>query len=85
MGNIKSFSDFISMYVDGFKNLTWGRVLWIIIIVKLFIMFAILKPVFFPNVLNQRFETEEEKTEYILDKLTDKSNIHSKKNANESD
>jgi hypothetical protein len=70
MERIKSFSDFVAMYVNGFKNLTWGKALWIIILIKLFIMFAILKPFFFPNILNERFDTEEEKSEYILNELT---------------
>jgi hypothetical protein len=85
MEKIKSFSDFLSMYVEGFKNLTWGKALWIIIIIKLFIMFAILKPFFFPNVLNQRFKTEEEKREYILDKLTENHSINTNTKTNGSD
>ena len=34
-------------YSNGFKHMTWGRTLWIIILVKLFIMFAILRIFFF--------------------------------------
>jgi hypothetical protein len=71
------------MYVEGFKHLTWGRALWIIILVKLFIMFAILKPFFFPNLLNQKFATEEEKSEYVLDKLTGNHNTYVKTIQNE--
>ena len=70
MEKIKNCSDFFVMYIDGFKNLTWGKPLWIIILVKLFIMFAVLKVFFFPNVLNSRFDTEEEKSEYVLKELT---------------
>jgi hypothetical protein len=70
MGKIKNISDFLAMYIDGFKNLTWGKSLWIIILVKLFIMFAILKVFFFPNLLNSRCETDEEKSEYVLKELT---------------
>ncbi len=37
-------------YVDGFKGLSKdSRTLWLIIFLKLFIMFAILKVFFFPN------------------------------------
>jgi len=73
MKRIRNFSDFIAMYIDGFKNLTWGKPLWIIILVKLFIMFAILKVFFFPNLLNSRFHTDEEKSEYVSKELTKKS------------
>jgi len=70
MERIKNVSDFFAMYVDGFKNLTWGKPLWIIILIKLFIMFAILKVFFFPNILNSRFHTDEEKSEYVTRELT---------------
>ena len=39
-------------YVDGFRGMTLGRTLWFIILVKLFIMFFILRLFFFPNYLN---------------------------------
>jgi Na+/H+ antiporter NhaD/arsenite permease-like protein len=78
MGNIRSVSDFFGMYVDGFKHLTWGKTLWVIVLVKLFIMFAILRVFFFPNVLN-RFDTEEEKSEFVAKKLTETHIINNEK------
>ena len=39
-------------YVDGFRGMKLGRILWFIILVKLFIMFFILRLFFFPNYLN---------------------------------
>lgn len=85
MEKIRSFGDFIRMYVEGFRNMTWGRSLWLIILIKLFILFAILKVFFFPNYLNSRFDTEEEKTEYIIQELTKNSTINPKHNSDESD
>ena len=41
------------LYYDGFRNMRLGRTLWTIIIVKLFIMFAILKVLFFPNFIKE--------------------------------
>jgi phosphotransferase system glucose/maltose/N-acetylglucosamine-specific IIC component len=79
MERIGSFSDFVMMYVNGFKNLTWGKTLWIIILVKLFIMFAILRVFFFPNFLN-RFNTEDEKIEYVTKELTKTPIINNVKN-----
>jgi hypothetical protein len=70
MKKIDNCKDFFAMYIDGFKNLTWGKQLWIIILVKLFIMFAILKVFFFPNYLNSRFDTKKEKSEYVIKELT---------------
>ena len=85
MGNIRSFSDFIAMYVDGFKNLTWGKPLWILIIVKLFILFAIIKVFFFPNILNSRFATEEEKSDFVSKELIERRHTNEKNLINESD
>lgn len=51
-------------YADGFRSMTWGRKLWVIIGVKLFIMFAILKWLFFPDFL-KGLGGEDAKSEYI--------------------
>ena len=40
-------------YVEGFRSMTWGRTLWILILIKLFVMFVILKIFFFPRYLNR--------------------------------
>lgn len=47
-------------YVDGFRNMTLGKTLWTIILIKLFIMFFVLKHIFFPNILNANFNTDED-------------------------
>ena len=57
-------------YYEGFRNMTWGRKLWGIVLLKLFIMFAILKIFFFPNVLKRDFTTDEERSEHVLEQLT---------------
>ncbi len=40
-------------YYDGFRSMTLGRTLWLIIAVKLFVIFVVLKLVFFPDFLRQ--------------------------------
>ena len=40
-------------YYDGFRQMTLGRTLWLVIAVKLFIIFFVLKLFFFPNFLKQ--------------------------------
>jgi hypothetical protein len=84
MGNIRSLSDFFAMYVDGFKRLTWGKPLWALIFIKLFILFAILKVFFFPNLLNSRFDTDEEKSNFVFKELLEKQNTNKKTISNES-
>ena len=48
------------LYADGFRNMTLGRTLWAIILIKLFIMFAILKVFFFPNFIKEHADKGEE-------------------------
>jgi hypothetical protein len=57
-------------YYNGFKSMTWGRRLWGIILLKLFIMFAILKIFFFPDILKRDFSSDEERSNYVLEQLT---------------
>lgn len=57
-------------YVDGFRNMTVGRYLWAIIIVKLAIFFLVFRLIFFPNVLNTNYDTDEERAEAVREKLT---------------
>lgn len=59
----------VSFYLEGFKSMTYGKTLWLIILVKLFIMFAIFRVFFFKDDLNQRADTDQQKSEYVLDQL----------------
>ena len=58
-------------YIGGFKNMSsWGRQVWLIILIKLFIMFFILKIFFFPNFLKTNFSTDEERSRHVLEEIT---------------
>ena len=57
-------------YRDGIKSMTLGRTLWKIIIVKLIIMFAVLKLFFFPDFLQTRFPTDEQRADYVIEQIT---------------
>lgn len=60
----------ITFYIDGFKNMSkHSRTLWIILLIKLFIMFFVLKIFFFPNFLNSKFSTDTEKGDYVIEQL----------------
>jgi len=67
---VKFFRSVFYLYYDGFVNMRVGKTLWILIIVKLFIMFAIIKWLFFPNVLQENFSTDAQRSQYILQQLT---------------
>lgn len=58
-------------YRDGFRCMTWGRTLWLIILLKLFIMFVILKLFFFPDFLRESSGTLGEE-EYVSRELIER-------------
>ena len=52
-----------NFYADGFKNMTWGKPLWFLIILKAVILFAILRVFFFKPVMAGK--TDAQKSEYV--------------------
>ena len=48
----------IRFYIDGFREMTLGRTLWAIILIKLFVLFAVLKLFFFPDLLAGKSDDE---------------------------
>ena len=59
------------LYYEGFKSMTIGRTLWAVILIKLFIMFAILKVFFFPDFLKEHAQGDE--ADYVATELTDRA------------
>lgn len=57
-------------YYEGFRSMTVGKTLWAIILIKLFIMFAILKVFFFPDILKKNFKTDADRSKYVIEQLT---------------
>jgi hypothetical protein len=58
-------------YIDGFKNLSlWGRNVWIIILIKLFIIFVIIRMFFMPDILKKNYKTDEQRSQHVLENLT---------------
>ncbi len=55
-------------YLEGFRSMTLGRTLWLIILLKLFIMFFILRLFFFPRFLNTP-AVGEDKEDYVSREL----------------
>ncbi len=63
----------VVFYVDGFRGMTVGRTLWIVIIIKLVVMFGILRLFFFPDLLNSKFETDAQRGDYVIEELISKT------------
>lgn len=59
-------------YIDGFRSMTLGRTLWLIIVIKLFIMFFILRLFFFPNYLNNA-AVGADKDDYVSNELINRA------------
>ncbi len=60
-------------YIDGFKNLSSvGQKLWLIIVIKLVVIFVVLKVFFFPTVSSKIKGEENQKALYLkhLTKIT---------------
>ncbi|HHD84007.1 MAG TPA: DUF4492 domain-containing protein [Campylobacteraceae bacterium] len=58
-----------AFYRDGFAGMRLGKKLWAIVIVKLFLFFVVIKLIFFPNILKERFADDKQRTEYIINNL----------------
>ncbi len=65
---MKALRKAIRFYVEGFRAMTVGRTLWSIILVKLFVIFAVLKLFFFPDTLTGR--SHEERGRQVMRELT---------------
>jgi hypothetical protein len=57
-------------YRDGFRTMPdWGRKVWLVLIIKLFLMFAVLKLFFFPDLLKKNFSNDRERGEHVFKEL----------------
>ncbi len=59
-------------YKEGFQEMRLGKTLWCIILLKLFIMFFILKLFFFPHFLGQ-FDNDAAKEEHVSGELIERA------------
>lgn len=62
----------LKFYYDGFRQMTLGRTLWLVIAVKLFIIFAVLKVFFFPNFLREHAGKGQE-AEFVATELSNRA------------
>jgi len=59
-------------YSDGFKRMRVGKKLWLIIGIKLFLFFVLLKLFFFPHILNTKFSNDQQKADFVMENLIEK-------------
>ena len=65
------------LYREGFRNMTWGKPLMWLIVLKLVILFAVLRVFFFRPAMAGM--TEEQKIEAVSDRLTATEEIQTSK------
>jgi len=64
------FKNIIYFYIDGFKNMKTGKLLWKIIAFKFIVFILIMKIFFFLNFLNTNFTTDDQRSDHVLNNLT---------------
>ncbi len=61
----------VQFYIDGFRRMSIGRSLWLLIIIKLAVIFLVLKLFFFPDVLGS-LSSDDERAEAVRQTLTER-------------
>ena len=59
-------------YYDGFRQMTVGRKLWLLIIIKLAFIFLIMKLFFFPDLLERDYPDDPSRAAAVREALLDK-------------
>jgi hypothetical protein len=64
------FAWLFRFYGEGFRNMSsWGKKVWLIIIIKVLIIYAILKVFFFPDFLGRKYNNDFQRSEYVRNQI----------------
>lgn len=71
-GRVRRFMSRVAdLYVDGFRSMkSTGRTLWLLIILKAILLFAVMKLLFFPDLLKRDYSTDAERAQAVRTSLT---------------
>ena len=67
------FQRIYHFYADVFRGMTVGRTLWIVIIIKLVVMFAVIRLFFMPDILGG-FDNDTQRAEAVREHLNQINN-----------
>ena len=67
------FPKLLQLWKEGLRSMTWGKPLWILNIIKLLILFGVLRLFFFPNFLKEQSKTKEGRQEYVRNELVNRA------------
>lgn len=56
-------------YAEGFRGMTIGRTLWLVIIIKLVVMFAVIRLLFMPDILGA-YDNDTQRAEAVREHLS---------------
>lgn len=66
---MKLFINIFYLYYDGFKNMTLGKKLWLVIVLKLLVIFLGLKLFMYQDNFKTTFKSEQEKENFVSKNL----------------
>jgi uncharacterized membrane protein len=65
-----AFRNLFLFYYEGFRNMSgWGKKVWLVILIKLFIIFVVLRLFFFPDLLKTGFRSDAERSTYVRNQI----------------
>jgi len=70
MSPITAITRISAFYLDGFRQMRLGKTLWILILIKLLVLFGVIKLIFFPDVLETHYNSDAERSMHLLEHLT---------------
>ena len=59
-----------NFYINGLRSMTLGKTLWKIILIKLAVIFLVIKLFFFPDVMKTHFSSDQQRSQHVLNVLT---------------
>lgn len=69
--NRNIFARIWRFYFDGFRQMTLGRYLWALILIKVAILFLVFKLFFFPDRLERDYDSDAERARAVRHHLVD--------------
>lgn len=67
---ITIITDVTLFYLNGFRQMKLGKRLWMVIGIKLLILFGVMKLFFFPDYLSSHYPTDEARSHYLMHQFT---------------
>jgi hypothetical protein len=70
-----AIKNIFSFYYDGFRDMPrWGRKAWMVLLIKLFIIFVILRLFFFHDLLKENFRNDSDRSNFVRNQILNTNN-----------